>query len=432
MKKNLFPTIILILIVLGSCFKTDKIVVDDGFDEKDPVVTPLPTIDSIIINGIPEDTTKFPNGISYQNDSFCVIKSVINPGEAISTILENYNLYINSYKLDQASKDIFDVRRMQEGKEYMVFCSKDSNNIAICFVYHQSKKKYIVFDFRDSINVYKGEKKITRKNITVSGTIEKGGSLWRCLDRKLESETASKLVDVLANRIYAWTFDFTHIQPNDSFIVYFEEEYVNGESIDIGKIYAASFTHKGKTTNAFRFQEQENSLDYFDEKGNNLRSAFLVSPLSFTRVSSSFGKRKHPISGKWKNHNGTDYAAKTGTPVMTTASGTVTHSSSKGGYGNCVIVKHSEKFSTLYAHLSKFESGARKGSYVNQGDIIGYVGSTGYSTGPHLHYEFFLYGKQVDHLKQDLPPSLPLKKENTEAFEKIRDEYIKILDNFVK
>ena len=432
MKKNLFPTIILILIVLGSCFKTDKIVIDDGFDEKDPVVTPLPTIDSIIINGIPEDTTKFPNGISYQNDSFCVIKSVINPGEAISTILENYNLHINSYKLDQASKDIFDVRNIQSGKEYTVFCSKDSNNIAQCFVYHQSKKKYIVFDFRDSINVYKAEKKITRKNITVSGTIEKGGSLWRCLDRKLESETAGKLVDVLANRIYAWTFDFTHIQPNDSFIVYFEEEYVNGESIDIGKIYAASFTHKGKTTNAFRFQEQENSLDYFDEKGNNLRSAFLVSPLAFTRVSSSFGKRKHPISGKWKNHNGTDYAAKTGTPVMTTASGTVTHSSSKGGYGNCVIVKHSEKFSTLYAHLSKFESGARKGSYVKQGDIIGYVGSTGYSTGPHLHYEFFLYGKQVDHLKQDLPPSLPLKKENTEAFEKIRDEYIKVLDNFVK
>ena len=154
--------------------------------------------------------------------------------------------------------------------------------------------------------------------------------------------------------------------------------------------------------------------------------------MTFTRVSSSFGKRKHPISGKWKNHNGTDYSAKTGTPVMTTASGTVTHASRKGGYGNCVIVKHSNKFSTLYAHLSKFESGARKGSYVKQGDIIGYVGSTGYSTGPHLHYEFFVRGKQVDHLKANLPSSLPLKKENTEAFEKIRNEYLKILENFVK
>lgn len=439
MKKNLVTIIVLILIILGSCIKTNKdnpqegIIVKEKDDlEKDADIMPILTINEIIENGIPNDTSEIEYGIRYENEEYSVIKDVIKPGEAISSILENYNLNTNSYALDQASKDIFDVRNIQSGKEYTVFCSKDSNNIAQCFVYHQSKKKYVVFDFRDSTNVYKGEKEITRKNITVSGTIEKGGSLWRCLDRKLESETAGKLVDVLANRIYAWTFDFTHIQPNDSFIVYFEEEYVNGESIDIGKIYAASFTHKGKTTNAFRFQEQENSLDYFDEKGNNLRSAFLVSPLSFTRVSSSFGKRKHPISGKWKNHNGTDYAAKTGTPVMTTASGTVTHSSSKGGYGNCVIVKHSEKFSTLYAHLSKFESGARKGSYVKQGDIIGYVGSTGYSTGPHLHYEFFLYGKQVDHLKQDLPPSLPLKKENTEAFEKIRDEYIKILDNFVK
>lgn len=439
MKKNLVTIIVLILIILGSCIKTNKdnpqegIIVKEKDDlEKDADIMPTLTINEIIENGIPNDTSEIEYGIRYENEEYSVIKDVIKPGEAISSILENYNLNTNSYALDQASKDIFDVRNIQSGKEYTVFCSKDSNNIAQCFVYHQSKKKYVVFDFRDSTNVYKGEKEITRKNITVSGTIEKGGSLWRCLDRKLESETAGKLVDVLANRIYAWTFDFTHIQPNDSFIVYFEEEYVNGESIDIGKIYAASFTHKGKTTNAFRFQEQENSLDYFDEKGNNLRSAFLVSPLSFTRVSSSFGKRKHPISGKWKNHNGTDYAAKTGTPVMTTASGTVTHSSSKGGYGNCVIVKHSEKFSTLYAHLSKFESGARKGSYVKQGDIIGYVGSTGYSTGPHLHYEFFLYGKQVDHLKQDLPPSLPLKKENTEAFEKIRDEYIKILDNFVK
>ena len=454
MKKSLLTIIVLLLIILVSCFKKENgdpkptnLIEENTVNDKQPDNVSL---DAIIKDTLPEYLKKqlidtsivkidhekkdtIIKVFGYETDSFYIVKKRVKEGEAISKILNNYHLNINSHKLHQASKDIFNVTKdFQVGKEYSIICSKDSNNIAICFVYHQSKKKYIVFDFRDSINVYTGEKRITRKNITVSGTIKKGGSLWRCLDRKLESETAGKLVDVLANRIYAWTFDFRHIQPKDSFIVHFEEEYVNGESIDIGRIYAASFTHKGKTTNAFRFQEQENSLDYFDEKGNNLRSAFLVSPLEFSRVSSSFGKRKHPISGKWKNHNGTDYAAKTGTPVMTTASGTVTHSSSKGGYGNCVIVKHSEKFSTLYAHLSKFESGARKGSYVKQGDIIGYVGSTGYSTGPHLHYEFFLYGKQVDHLKQDLPPSLPLKKENTEAFEKIRDEYIKILENFVK
>ena len=232
--------------------------------------------------------------------------------------------------------------------------------------------------------------------------------------------------------MYAWSIDFFQIQAQDSFIVYFEERYVGDKYVGIGKIHAASFTHKGKILNAFRFKENENYSDYFDEKGNNLRSAFLKSPIDFARVSSKFGNRKHPISGKWKKHKGTDYAAKTGTPIRVTANGTVTYASRKGGYGNCVIVKHNDKFTTLYAHLSKFKSGAGKGSYVKQGNIIGYVGSTGYATGPHLHYEFWLYGKQVDPYKQELPPSLPLKEENKESFEKVRDEYLKILENFVK
>ena len=371
--------------------------------------------------------------LGYETDSFYIVEDVMKDGEVISNILKEYNLNINSHKLDEASKDIFNVRNMQKDKEYTVICSKDSNKIAKCFVYHESETKYVVFDFtKPTINVYKGEKEITIKNNTVSGTIKKGGSVWRCLARKLNSEKFDPLVDILANRIYAWTFDFTHIQPGDSFIVHFEELYVKNECVGIGKILAASFTHKGKTTNAFRFKESGSSPDYFDEKGNNLRSAFLVSPFTYTRISSSFGKRKHPISGKWKNHNGTDYSASTGTPVMTTASGTVTSSGWERGYGNCVRVKHNDKFSTLYAHLSRFNSGARKGAYVKQGDVIGYVGSTGFSTAPHLHYEFFVHGKQVNHLKQELPPSLPLKKENEKAFQKVMNEYLKILENFVK
>jgi murein DD-endopeptidase MepM/ murein hydrolase activator NlpD len=452
MKKNLFTIIILILIILVSCFKKDKDNTKqtnptdkNAVDDKQPDNVSL---DAIIIDKVEEhlkkeliDTSVIKidqdkkdtviKVLGYQTDSFYVIEDTVKPGQSISHILKDYNVSSSDiYKLDQASKDVFDVRNIQSGKRYTIIC-KDSNKIAKFFIYQKSKIEYVVYDL-DSISVYLGKKKVTIKNNTISGTIKKGGGLWRCLTRKLEAEKVDPLVDMLANRIYAWTFDFTHIQPEDSFIVHFEELYVNGESIGIGQIHAASFTHKGKTTNAFRFKEQENLTAYFDEKGNNLRSAFLVSPLEFSRVSSSFGKRKHPISGKWKNHNGTDYSATTGTPVMTTANGIVTSSRSEKGYGNCVRVKHNDKFSTLYAHLSKFESGARKGSYVKQGDIIGYVGSTGYSTGPHLHYEFFVYGKQVDHLKQKLPSSLPLKKENTEAFEKVRDEYLKILENFVK
>jgi len=395
-------------------------------------IIPPPTINDIIEDGIPNDTSKVSTGISYETDEYSVIEGVINPGQAISHILGKYNIsHTDIYKLEQASKDIFDLRNIQSGKPYTVICSKDSHSIAKCFVYQKSKTEYIVFDFRDTVSVYKGEKEVTTRNNVISGTIKQGGGLWYSIAKQLGEEKAPPLVDILANNIYGWSIDFFQIQAKDSFIVYFEEKYVDDEYVGIGKVYAASFTHKGKTINAFRFKENENYIDYFDENENNLRSAFLKSPIDFARVSSSFGNRKHPISGRWKKHKGTDYAARTGTPIMTTASGTIIHSSRKGGYGNCVIVKHNDKYTTLYAHLSKFKSGAKKGSYVKQGEIIGYVGSTGYATGPHLHYEFLLYGSQVDPYKQELPPSLPLKKENKIEFEKIKNEYLKVLDNFV-
>ena len=436
MKKTIFTIIILTLVFLGILFfsinksnppETNSIVA------KDTVVILPPTIDEIIERGIPNDTAAITDGISYETEEYSVIEGVINPGQAIGNILSEYNIsHTDIYKLEQASKEIFDLRNIQGGKGYTIICSKDSNKIAQCFVYQKSKTEYVVFDFRDSIIVYKGEKEVTIINNTVSGTIKQGGGLWFSLSKQLGDEKAPPLVDILANSIYAWSIDFFQIQAQDSFIVHFEELYVGDKYVGIGRIHAASFTHKGKILNAFRFKENKNYSDYFDEKGNNLRSAFLKSPIDFARVSSRFGNRKHPISGKWKKHKGTDYAAKTGTSIRVTANGTVTYASRKGGYGNCVIVKHNDKFTTLYAHLSKFKPGAGKGSYVKQGDIIGYVGSTGYATGPHLHYEFWLYGKQVDPYKQELPPSLPLKKENTEAFEKIRDEYLKILENFVK
>ena len=436
MKKTIFTIIILILILLGGLFfltnKNNPQQIN-SIVEKDTVVILPPTIDEIIEHGIPNDTAAITDGISYETEEYSVIEGVINPGQAISNILSEYNIsHTDIYKLEQASKEIFDLRNIQGGKGYTVICSKDSNKIAQCFVYHKSKTEYVVFDFRDSISVYKGEKEVRIINNTVSGTIKQGGGLWFSLSKQLGDEKAPPLVDILANNIYAWSIDFFQIQAQDSFIVYFEERYVGDQYVGIGRIHAASFTHKGKILNAFRFKENENYSDYFDEKGNNLRSAFLKSPIDFARVSSRFGNRKHPISGKWKKHKGTDYAAKTGTSIRVTANGTVTYASRKGGYGNCVIVKHNDKFTTLYAHLSKFKSGAGKGSYVKQGDIIGYVGSTGYSTGPHLHYEFFIHGKQVDHLKQELPPSLPLKEENKESFEKERDKYLKILENFVK
>ena len=402
-------------------------------DESEKIKIAPPTIDEIIENGVPNDSNKIKEGVSYETDEYSVIEGVINPGQSISHILGKYNISnADIYKLEQVSKDIFDLRNIQSGKRYTVICSKDSNYIAQCFVYQKSKTQYVVFDFRDTISVREGEKEVIIKTNIVKGTINQGGGLWYSISKKLGEEKAPPLVDFLANNIYAWSIDFFQIQAKDSFIVYFEEKYVENEFVGIGKVYAASFTHKGKIINAFRFKENEKYADYFDENGNNLRSAFLKSPIDFARVSSGFGHRKHPISGKWKKHNGVDYAARTGTPIMSTANGTVTFAARKGGYGNCIIVKHNEKYTTLYAHLSKFKKGISKGSYVKQGDVIGYVGSTGYSTGPHLHYEFMVHGKHVDPFKQKLPASLPLKDENTEEFNKLRNEYTEILQNFVK
>ena len=435
--RKYYPLITLLLFISIVFIFCDSTTTNNTADQEDVkvelIIIPEPTVDEIIENGIPNDTSVFNEGISYETEKFTVIEGVVDPGQAISHILQDYNInHSDIYKLDQKSKGVFDLRNIQSGKPFTVICSKDSDSNAQCFVYHKSKTEYIVFDFRDTIKVYKGKKEVTIKNNTVSGTIQQGGGLWVSLSKQLGESKAPALVDILANDIYAWSIDFFQIQAKDSFIVHFEERYVGEEFVGIGKVHASSFTHKGKIINAFRFKENENYSDYFDEKGNNLRSAFLKSPIDFARVSSSFGNRKHPISGKWKKHKGTDYAARTGTPIMTTASGTVIHSERKGGYGNCVIVKHNDKYTTLYAHLSKFKSGARKGDYVKQGEIIGYVGSTGYATGPHLHYEFFLYGKQVDHYKQELPPSLPLEEENKIDFEKVRVEYTKILQNFVK
>ena len=392
MKKILFTIIILVIILLGSCFKTNKdnsqedIILEEKENDvnTDTSVAAYLTIDEVIsTNG---------EGISYKTDSFYVIEDVVQPGQAISHILKDYNVSSSDiYKLVQASEGVFDAKKFQKDHRYTIICSKDSNKIAKCFVYQKSKTEYVVFDFRDSIRVYEGEKKVIVINNTVSGTIKQGGGLSVSLSKKLGKVKASPLVDILANNIYAWSIDFFQIQAKDSFIVHFEERYVGNQYIGIGKIHAASFTHKGSVINAFRFKENENYVDYFDEKGNNLRSEFLKSPIDFARISSGFGNRKHPISGKWKQHNGTDYAAKKGTPIMVTADGTFDFSGWKRGYGNCVIVTHTDNYSTLYAHMSKFQPGIRKGSYVRQTDIIGYVGSTGYAKGDHLHYEFRIF-----------------------------------------
>ena len=283
---------------------------------------------------------------------------------------------------------------------------------------------YVVFDIRDTIDVFLGQKEVEVKTREASGQIE--SSLWNSL---VENKMSPALVMELSS-IYAWTIDFFRIQKGDYFKVVYEEKYVEGEFIGIGRVYAALFNHANEDFYAFYFEEEENYGDYFDDEGAALRKAFLRAPLNYSRISSSFSKRrKHPVTGRIKAHLGTDYAAPTGTPILSTANGTVTEARYKRNNGNYVKVRHNSTYSTQYLHMSKIKSGIRPGVYVKQGEVIGYVGSTGLATGPHVCYRFWKNGRQVDPYKQKLPPSKPVKKENLEAYTMLKDSMMNVIQS---
>ena len=358
-------------------------------------------------------------------DSFSVIKGFVKKGQTLGEILYlNHIDHFEINKIVKKSKGIFDVRRVNAGKKYTVICASDSTEKAQYFIYEIDATNYIVFDLRGEIDVYKGKKPVSIRLKTASGIIK--SSLWLTME---EQKLSPKLTAELST-IYAWTIDFFKIQKNDGFKVYYEDKYIDGEYIGIGRLLAAEFTHKGHDFYSFYYRENENFGDYYDEKGKTLRKAFLMAPVDYKRISSRYSKRrKHPVTGRWKGHFGTDYAAEKGTPIWSTANGTITTATYSKNNGNYVKVRHNRTYTTQYLHMSKIKPGIRKGVFVKQGDIIGYVGSTGLATGPHVCYRFWKNDKQVDPFKQKLPPGNPIKKENREAYMLAKDSLMKILMN---
>ena len=358
-------------------------------------------------------------------DSFQVTKGVVKSGQTMGEILYlNHIDHPEINKIVQKSKGIFDVRRVNARKNYTVICATDSTKKAQYFIYEIDATNYVVFDLRSEIDVYKGKKPVTVKLKTASGTIK--SSLWMTME---EQKLSPKLTAELST-IYAWTIDFFKIQKGDGFRVYYEDKYIDGNYIGIGRILAAEFTHKGQDFYSFYYKENENFGDYYDEEGKTLRKAFLMAPVDYKRISSRYSKRrKHPVTGRWKGHFGTDYAAERGTPIWSTANGTIIAATYTKNNGNYVKVRHNGTYTTQYLHMSKIKPGIRKGVYVKQGDIIGYVGSTGLATGPHVCYRFWKDGKQVDPFKQKLPPGDPIKKENRDTYMLAKDSLMQILMN---
>ena len=358
-------------------------------------------------------------------DSFNVIKGSVKRGQTMGEILYlNHIDHFEINKIVEKSKGIFDVRRVNTGKKYTVICASDSTKKAQYFIYEIDATNYVVFDLRGEIDVYKGKKPVTIKLKTASGIIK--SSLWLTME---EQKLSPKLTAELST-IYAWTIDFFKIQKNDGFRVYYEDKYIDGQYIGIGRLLAAEFTHKGQDFYSFYYKENENFGDYYDEQGKTLRKAFLMAPVDYKRISSRYSKRrKHPVTGRWKGHFGTDYAAEKGTPIWSTANGTIIAATYTKNNGNYVKVRHNGTYTTQYLHMSKIKPGIRKGVFVKQGDIIGYVGSTGLATGPHVCYRFWKNDKQVDPFKQKLPPGDPIKKENREAYMLAKDSLMQILMN---
>ena len=356
-------------------------------------------------------------------DSFNVKKEVVKQGQTIGEIL--YANHIGHQKIAEIvskSKDIFDFRRVNAGKEYTVISLKDSTAKAVYFIYQQNSTNYVVVDLTDSIDVYRGEKEIETKVVLTQGKINSS------LSESIDKLGVSPRVSIKLSEIYAWTIDFFKIQKGDEFNVYYENNYIDGEYIGIGRILASEFTHKNQKFYAFYYKENDKYGEYFDEKGRTLRKSFLKAPLDFYRISSRFSRnRKHPVTGQWKGHFGTDYAAPKGTPIMTTANGTIEVAGYTKNNGNFVKVRHNSTYSTQYLHMSKIKKGIKKGVYVKQGETIGYVGSTGLATGPHVCYRFWKNGKQVDPYQQKLPPGKPIKEEKKEEYFMVKDSLMRIL-----
>ncbi len=363
--------------------------------------------------------------IKYGVDVTDLIESenTISPGHSLSNILSSSGADANSINnLNLVPDSILDPRKINAGNKYTIYNVNDSAHTLRYFVYHKSKQDFVVLEFLEDTIIASIFSKPAISKKRVSGAVITS-SLWNAIsDSELDINLALKLSD-----IYAWSIDFFGLQKMDSFIVYYSELYIDNEPIGIDSIYSAIFYHANHPYYAIYF-EKEDIKGYWDLEGNSLRKAFLKAPLSFSRISSHFTyARKHPIYKTVRPHTGVDYAAPAGTPVMSIGDGVVIAKGYKGGGGNTIKIRHNSVYTTAYLHLSKFASNIKEGTHVSQGQVIGYVGSTGSSTGPHLDFRVWKNGEPINPLKLESPPVEPIPDNLKAEFDSIKIPLIEIL-----
>ncbi|MBA4152873.1 peptidoglycan DD-metalloendopeptidase family protein [Flavobacterium sp.] len=385
-------TISLITLLLFACEEKDKKVVPKEVIKEEPIIVEF--------------------GFTY-ND-YLVVQDTVQSGDTFSKLLEENN--IGTFKVHDVTemvKDSFNLRDIRIGKPFTLLKSKKAPHQLQVFIYQKDNIHYSVVDFRDTVVIaYNKQKPITIKRRTIATSIS--GSLSETLSKNgVDASMANNLA-----KIYEYSIDFFKIQKDDKFAVTFYEKYIN-DSIYAGveRMESSFFEHKGKKIYAFPYKLDSLSkkVDYYDEEGKGLKTMFLKAPLDYFRISSRFSpKRFHPVQMTWKAHKGTDYAAAQGTPIKTTASGVVEKTGYTAGNGNFVKVKHNGTYSTQYLHMSKIL--VRQGQRVEQGQVIGKVGSTGLATGPHVCYRFWKNGVQVDPLSQKLPNTEPMNEKHRKNY----------------
>jgi murein DD-endopeptidase MepM/ murein hydrolase activator NlpD len=352
-----------------------------------------------------------------------IIEEKVKKNEFLADILTAYNVPVKLInQLASIPRNVFDVRKIAPNKKYTLFCSQDSLKTAKAFVYEPNPIDYVVFTFDESLRVDVCQRDVTVEEKSISGIIQ--SSLSQTINEMgISHELTNKFVD-----IFAWQVDFARLQKGDVFKLVYEEVQVEGRPIGVRNINGIYFEHFGSGYYAVPF-DQGNGLDYFDQEGKSLRKALLKYPIEFTRISSRYtGRRFHPVQKIFKAHLGTDFAAPKGTPIRSVGDGLVEEAQYKSNNGNYVKVRHNGTYTTQYLHMSRIDGSVRAGTRVRQGQVIGYVGSTGLATGPHLCYRFWKNGVQVDALRVELPASEPIKAEYTDAYEEAKAAVMMKLD----
>ena len=355
-------------------------------------------------------------------DTFSMTEKTIKNGEVIGNILNNNGVeaqIIHNIMTD--NQHIFKPSNFRVGEKYTLFKSIDRKELEY-LVYEPNVYHYFIFNFIDSIGIKKIERPVTKKIKTTSGTIE--SSIWNAMAQQGSSpELIAKLEDALQ-----WSIDFYHLQKGEKFKIVYESHNIEGREIGAGLVLAAKYEMEKNTINAIYYSKPA-FKGYYDLEGRPLNKGFLRSPLRFSRISSYFNtSRLHPILRRVRPHFGTDYAAPHGTPIMSVGNGVVLEARYSGGNGNYVKIRHDKQHTTQYLHMSRIGPGIRSGAQVQQGQTIGFVGSTGLATGPHVCFRFWKNGQQVNHLRLSFPPPEPLPKEEIPSFNKEKEGIIALLN----